>query len=286
MCVPSKPIAHHCLNMHQHHIVRDCWVLVVYVVVPSPGAHGCDNLGCRFRQTQYPALGSCSQNGTLDPPLRDSDTIRPLCPAPMQHMFHQANLATINGKSLLMRWVSAPAATAMVYKWANLLPCIVLLCFCPCLIRLPRAAIWWPWLALVSGGASVLRAAPLGFLTCAAVLCCQVEAVLGTHTLFTNWPIETLNSDRLLDAFLAREQRDACNLQYTLDVDVAAKAVRTITIASTGGSGSCSAPLLIPDAGSVSGSSVTAPSSAGSKQLGVQLSAGGSVSLTASGLAW
>lgn len=133
------------------------------------------------------------------------------------HMFHQANLATVSGKSLLMRWV---------------------------------------------------------------------EAVLGTHTLYMTWPIETLTSDRLLDVYLAREQRDACNLQYTLDVDLPAKAVRTITIASTGGSGSCSAPLLIPDAGSVSGSTVAAPSSAGSKQLGVQLSAGGSVSLTASGLSW
>jgi hypothetical protein len=110
--------------------------------------------------------------------------------------------------------------------------------------------------------------------------------VLGTHTLFMSWPIETLNSDQLLDSFLAREQRDACNLQYTLDVDVAAKAVRTITVASTGGSGSCRAPLLVPDAASVSSTSVTAPSSAGSKQLGAQLSAGGSVSLSASGLAW
>jgi hypothetical protein len=71
--------------------------------------------------------------------------------------------------------------------------------------------------------------------------------------------------DDLMDAFKAREARDACQPSYRLEVDSATGAVQAVTVKSNGGA--CKAPLMTGPSVSVAslsgltkdGTDVTAP---------------------------
>jgi hypothetical protein len=94
--------------------------------------------------------------------------------------------------------------------------------------------------------------------------------------------------DDLLDLYLAREQRDACKLAYTLTINTVTKAVTQVTAASKGGISSCPAPLMVPAAAAVTGTGISDGPLAGAgvaiKVLPV--TAGGSAGAAATGLTW
>jgi hypothetical protein len=121
-----------------------------------------------------------------------------------------------------------------------------------------------------------------------SLLMMWVDAVLAKLDSWVAWPVESLSMDGLVSEFLNREQRDRCGLSYTLDIDPVNKAVQAIMINSMAGTGMCTAPLLIPATATLTGAGVSSgpPASEGARAHNVVLMAGGSTSVSTTGMPW
>jgi hypothetical protein len=84
---------------------------------------------------------------------------------------------------------------------------------------------------------------------------------------------------------LDRAARDACNLSYTLNFAPGSRSVSSISVKSNGGSGSCTAPLLVPEPVTVSGSQ-GAVATVGTKTRVVNVAGGAGSQFITSGLVW
>jgi hypothetical protein len=82
---------------------------------------------------------------------------------------------------------------------------------------------------------------------------------------------------------LDRAARDACNLSYTLNFAPGSRSVTSVSVKSNGGS--CTAPLLVAEAVTVSGTQGPA-ATVGTKTRVVSLAAGGGSQFTTTGLVW
>jgi hypothetical protein len=111
-----------------------------------------------------------------------------------------------------------------------------------------------------------------------------VTAVVNKLLTWVTWPIETLKMDDLYAAFKDREARDNCQLTYTLDVDASSR-VSGITVKS--GGGACSAPLLLPNTASVSGTGLVSnavPAAVNTATYKVPVVAAGTAAVSVTGL--
>lgn len=71
------------------------------------------------------------------------------------------------------------------------------------------------------------------------------QAVAAEFGRYASWPLVSLSLDQLMAAYESRQNRDACDLSYTLDVDTVTGAVNSVGVSSAAaGQGSCSAPLM------------------------------------------
>jgi hypothetical protein len=84
-------------------------------------------------------------------------------------------------------------------------------------------------------------------------------------------------------AYLDRAARDACNLSYTLNFVPGTRSVSSVSVKSNGGS--CTAPLLVAEPVTVSGTQGPA-ATIGTKTRSVSVAAGGGSQFTTSNLVW
>lgn len=102
-----------------------------------------------------------------------------------------------------------------------------------------------------------------------------VDAVAAEFSKYVTWPLASLKLDDLFAAYLAREERDACQLGYAVEVtpggDVTAVHVTSAPASAgvLGGPATCSAPLLLPGGATV-----------------VEVARGGAAVLPITGLRW
>jgi hypothetical protein len=78
-----------------------------------------------------------------------------------------------------------------------------------------------------------------------------VDTVVGAFKSYVTWPLTSLKLDDLQALYLARGARDACKLSYTLNVATNGSIASVAVSSSAGGTGSCSAPLLLGKADAV-----------------------------------
>jgi hypothetical protein len=121
-----------------------------------------------------------------------------------------------------------------------------------------------------------------------SLLMVWVERVVAAAKAYTSWPIETLKQDDLLNWFLERENRDRCGLTYTLTVTDTTKIITGYTITSTGATTgtTCKAPLLVPTAATVAGSTLGPVTSSGAQHRLVSVAPNAVVSGTITGATW
>ena len=72
-----------------------------------------------------------------------------------------------------------------------------------------------------------------------------VEAVADEYSKYVGWPLKSVKLDDLYTLYKAREARDACKLDYTLNVTNGN--VTSVSVAA-GSKAACTAPLLLPPA--------------------------------------
>jgi hypothetical protein len=109
-----------------------------------------------------------------------------------------------------------------------------------------------------------------------------VEAVLGKLATYVNWPVRSLKMDDLLLQYIAREQRDAAGLVYTLTVDTDAGALVNVNITST--SGAAAAPIMVGTGAQVA-QGPAAGDAVSTKVLSLT-GPGSTVSLSVTGVTW
>jgi hypothetical protein len=122
-----------------------------------------------------------------------------------------------------------------------------------------------------------------------SLLTAWVDRVVGQLLRYVTWPVQTLAMDTLIDAFLQREQRDKCQLTYTLTVDDITQQVTRVDISSRPKRpllGPCFAPLLLRNSSILVGSRPGPPAGAGAAHRLALLLAGGSAGLQAAQLPW
>jgi hypothetical protein len=119
-----------------------------------------------------------------------------------------------------------------------------------------------------------------------SLLMMWVERVLTKYLTLVNWPVETLMADDLMWHYVDREQRDACKLTYSLDINMATRAVNSITVKSGAGSDTCSVPLMVPAGASVTGPGAGARASPEVLSLLGNVTAGTSVTYPTASLTW
>lgn len=120
-----------------------------------------------------------------------------------------------------------------------------------------------------------------------SLLMSWVEAVLGKLATYVNWPVRSLKMDDLLLQYIAREQRDAAGLVYTLTVDTDAGALVNVNITST--SGAAAAPIMVGTNAAIAGAQVAQGPAAGDAVSTKVLSLtgpGSTVSLSVTGVTW
>ena len=100
-----------------------------------------------------------------------------------------------------------------------------------------------------------------------------VDAVLAEFKKVVTWPVKSLKIDDLMMEYKAREARDACSLDYALDVTPEGT-VQSVTVtsgATAPAGGSCSAPLILGGSGGT---------------VNVPVSVGGTATVAVTGQTW
>jgi hypothetical protein len=114
-----------------------------------------------------------------------------------------------------------------------------------------------------------------------------VEAVLGKLATYVNWPVRSFKMDDLLLQYMAREQRDAAGLVYTLQVDTDAGVLASVNITST--SGAAAAPITVGTHATLAGAQLVQGPAGGdavSTKLVSLPGPGSTVSISVTGVAW
>jgi hypothetical protein len=122
-----------------------------------------------------------------------------------------------------------------------------------------------------------------------SLLTAWVDRVVSQLMRYVTWPVQTLAMDTLIDAFLQREQRDKCQLTYTLTVDDITQQVTRVDIRSSPQRpllGPCFAPLLLRNGSVLVGSRPGPPAGVGAAHSVAVLLPGGSAGLPAAQLPW
>jgi hypothetical protein len=117
-----------------------------------------------------------------------------------------------------------------------------------------------------------------------------VNAVTARLMQLVSWPVESLKMDDLYNLYLQRQSRDACNLEYQIQVNLNARRVTQVTATRRAGAEACLAPLLIPSAATVTTSAGAGPVAvAGARTLQFNmatLNAAQTLLTSTAGLAW